>query len=233
VVDLERLIAAAHRHGALAVVGNTFATPIHQRPLALGADLVVESATTFLSGRADALGGVVSGRAELVRAIFHFREITGAALHPEAADLILRWPKTLHLRVRQPNENALAIARFLAGHPAVAAVHDPGLASHPGHAVARRPMRGFGGVLAFTLTGGRPAVRRFLHALRLAHLAANLGAVATGTGPPRTTSHVELGEAERAALGIPEALVRSSVGVEDLPDRLPDLAAALAAAMDA
>ncbi len=229
IVDLARLCAAAHRVGALAVVDNTFATPINQNPLALGADLVLHSATKFLGGHADALGGVVCGGHELVERIYHFREINGATLDPMAAYLLLRGMKTLHLRVRQQNESALRIARFLQAQPQVAAVFYPGLESHEHHDIAARQMRGYGGVLSFMLKGGYDAVRAFLPRLRYAHLAANLGPVETVAGPPATTSHVECTPEERAALGIPEGLVRYSVGIEDTEDLLADLQEALAA----
>ncbi len=230
VLDLPRLIGAAHRAGAIAVVDNTFATPINQNPIALAADLVVHSATKFLGGHADALGGLLCGRGDLVDAVFHFREISGATLHPEAAYLILRGMKTLSLRVRHQNESALRIARFLAAHPAIDQVYYPGLESHPHHDAAARQMRGFGGVMSFSLKGGFEAVRSFLPKLRYAHLAANLGSVETIAGPPRTTSHVELTEEGRRALGIPESLVRYSVGIEDTDDLIADLDAALRAA---
>lgn len=229
VLDLERLIASAHRHGALVVVDNTFATPINQSPLALGADLVIHSATKFLGGHADALGGVACGQKPLIDQLFHFREVNGATLHPEAAYLLLRGMKTLDLRIQRQNASALAIAQFLEQHAAVAQVYYPGLPSHPGHAIARRQMRGFGGVVSFAVKGGFEAVRTMLPRLRYAHLAANLGAVETVAGPPRTTSHVELSSDEREALGIPEALIRYSVGIEDVDDLLADLDGALEA----
>ncbi|MDA8200869.1 MAG: cystathionine gamma-synthase family protein [Thermaerobacter sp.] len=230
VLDLERLIASAHRHGALVVVDNTFATPINQSPLALGADLVIHSATKFLGGHADALGGVACGSKPLIDQLFHFREVNGATLHPEAAYLLLRGMKTLDLRIQRQNASALAIAQFLEQHAAVAHVYYPGLASHPGHAIAMRQMRGFGGVVSFAIHGGFEAVRTMLPRLRYAHLAANLGAVETVAGPPRTTSHVELSSDEREALGIPEALIRYSVGIEDVNDLVADLDGALGAA---
>jgi cystathionine gamma-synthase len=230
VVDLARLAAAGHAAGAIVVVDNTFATPINQNPLQLGADLVIHSATKFLGGHADALGGVVCGRKELVQQIYHFREINGASLDPMAAYLLLRGMKTLHLRVRQQNESALHIARFLEGHPAVARVFYPGLESHPGHEIAKRQMRGFGGVLSFMLKDNTfDAVRRFLPRLRYAHPAANLGAVETVVGPPATTSHVECTPEERAAMGIPESLIRYSTGIEDCNDLIADLDQALRA----
>ena len=227
VVDIRRLAARAESAGAIVVVDNTFATPINQRPLELGADLVVHSATKFLGGHADALGGVVCGRRELVRRIFHFREVNGATLHPEAAYLLLRGMKTLDLRVSRQNDSALTIARYLETHPLVARVHYPGLPGHPGHDIAGRQMCGFGGMLSFELTGGLDAVRSFLPRLRYAHRAANLGAVETVVAPPATSSHVELTAEERAALGIPEGLVRYSVGIEDQGDLIADLEQAL------
>ncbi|MGA7229275.1 MAG: cystathionine gamma-synthase family protein [Acidimicrobiia bacterium] len=228
VLDLERLIEAGHREGAPVVVDNTFATPINQNPLALGADLVVHSATKFLGGHADALGGVVVGSSDLVAKIFHYREINGATLHPMAAYLLLRGMKTLHLRIARQNESAQAIAEYLEGHPKVAKVNYPGLPSHPQHDVARRQMRGFGGMLSFSLGEDLEEVRKFLPRLRLAHAAANLGSVETIIGPPATTSHVEVPREERAALGIPEGLIRYSTGIEEVTDLLDDLDQALA-----
>ena len=223
VMDIARLAAAAHDVGAIVVTDNTFATPINQNPLALGSDLVLHSATKFLGGHADVLGGVICGDADLVAQVFHYREITGATLDPMAAYLLIRSMKTLALRIRQQNESALRIARWLAEQPAVALVNYPGLESHVHHDVAVRQMRGFGGVLSFELTRGFEAVKRVLPKLRLAHRAANLGAVETVAGPPATTSHVECTPAERAAMGIPEGLIRYSVGIEDTDDLIADL----------
>jgi cystathionine gamma-synthase len=227
VMDIARLAAAGHRAGAVVVADNTFATPINQNPLALGADLVVHSATKFLGGHADALGGVVCGARTLVERIYHYREITGATLDPMAAYLLLRGMKTLHLRIRQQNASALRIAQWLQQQPAVASVFYPGLESHRHHDIARRQMAGFGGVLSFTLHGGFDAVKRVLPRLRYAHRAANLGAVETVAGPPATTSHVECSAAEREAMGIPEGLIRYSVGIEDAEDLIADLGRAL------
>lgn len=227
VVDLERLSEAAHRQGAVVVVDNTLATPINQQPLKLGADLVIHSATKFLGGHADALGGVVCGAADVIAQIYHFREITGACLDPMAAYLLLRGMKTLHLRIGRQNDSALKIARFLESHPQVVKVFYPGLESHEHHDVARRQMRGFGGVLSFAIQGGFASVKSFLPRLHYANLAANLGAVETVAGPPSTTSHVESTKEERAAAGIPEALIRYSVGIEDAEDLIADLRQAL------
>lgn len=227
ILDLHRLLKAGRDAGAVTVVDNTFATPINQNPLNVGADLVIHSATKFLGGHADALGGVACGTTNLTDQIYHYREITGAALDPMAAYLLLRGMKTLHLRIERQNSSALVIARFLKGHPHVSAVHYPGLESHPEHAIARKQMRGFGGILSFELSGGVKAMRRMLPRLRYAHLAANLGSVETVAGPPSTTSHVELSAEERAAAGIPEGLVRYSVGIENSEDLIADLEQAL------
>lgn len=228
VVDIGRAARAAHAAGAIVVTDNTFATPINQKPLELGSDLVIHSASKFLGGHADALGGLVCGSAELVHQIYHFREITGAALDPFAAYLLLRGMKTLELRVERQNSNAMAVAGSLERQPAIERVFYPGLASHPQHEIAKRQMSGFGGVLSFSIRGGFPAVKSFLPRLKLAHRAANLGSVETVAGPPATTSHVEVSAEDRAAMGIPEALVRYSCGIENARDLMADLEQALA-----
>ena len=228
ILDLERLITAAKKSDAIVIVDNTFATPINQNPLQLGADLVLHSATKFLGGHADALGGVICGNRDLVKTIYHFREINGATLHPMSAYLLLRGMKTLHLRVARQNESALDIARFLSEHPAVGRVYYPGLETHDNYDIACRQMRGFGGMLSFELTENTlDAAKRFLPRLRFAHAAANLGAVETIVGMPATTSHVECTAQERAALGIPEGLIRYSTGIEDSRDLIADLKQAL------
>ena len=153
VIDLRRLITTAHRYNVIVIVDNTFATPINQQPLNLGADLVIHSATKFLGGHADALGGIVCGSAAHVSRIYHFREITGACLDPMAAYLLLRGMKTLHLRIRQQNQSALEIARFLHAHPQIERVFYPGLESHENHSIACSQMNGFGGVLSFAPKG--------------------------------------------------------------------------------
>lgn len=227
VMDIARLADAGHKVGAIVVTDNTFATPINQNPLSLGADLVVHSATKFLGGHADAMGGAACGDLKLVEQIYHFREITGASLDPMAAYLLIRGMKTLSLRIRRQNESALFIARWLQAQPAVEAVFYPGLETHAHHSVARRQMRGFGGVISFMLRGGFDAVKHVLPRLKFAHRAANLGAVETIAGPPATTSHVECTVQEREAMGIPEGLIRYSVGIEDAQDLVLDLSQAL------
>lgn len=227
ILDIQRLSRAAHEVGALVVVDNTFATPINQRPIEKGADLVVHSATKFLGGHADALGGVVTGSKHLLEQIFRFKEITGASLHPESAYLLIRGMKTLSLRIAQQNKSAGQIAKFLERHSKIDEVFYPGLESHENHTIAASQMEGFGGVLSFKLKGGYEAVEEFLPKLRYVHLAANLGSVETVAGPPATTSHVECTPEEREAMGIPEGLIRYSVGIEAVEDLVHDLDAAL------
>jgi cystathionine gamma-synthase len=229
VVDIERLGKAAHAAGALVAVDNTFATPINQNPLQLGADLVLHSATKYLGGHADALGGAACGSQTLIDKLQHFREINGAALSPMDAYSLLRGMKTLALRIERQNQSALTIARWLQAQRCVEQVNYPGLETHPHHAVARRQMRGFGGMLSFSVRGGLEAIRLILPRLRYAHRAANLGCVETVVGPPSVTSHVECSAEERAAAGIPEGLLRYSTGIEDVSDLIADLQHALSA----
>ena len=228
VVDIQRLAKAAHAVGAVVVVDNTFATPINQKPLSLGADLVVYSATKYLNGHSDVMGGLAVGSKALIDRIYHYREITGATLHPQSAYMILRGMKTLELRIRRHNDNGMKMAQFLAQQPMVESVFYPGLETHPNHDIAKRQMTdGFGGMLSFSLKGGFPSVVKVLEALHFAHKAASLGSVGTLVGPPRTTSHVELSEKERADAGIPEGLVRYSAGIENFDDLRADMEQAL------
>jgi len=228
IVDIERLTKAGKVVDALVVVDNTFATPINQNPLQLGADIVLHSASKFLGGHADALGGVACASKELVKKLYHYREINGASLAPMDAYSLLRGMKTLSLRVERQNESAMTIANWLQQHPAVEQVNYPGLESHVHHDVAKRQMRGFGGMLSFSVKGGLDAIKVFLPKLKYAHMAANLGCVETVVGPPLVTSHVECTDDERAAAGIPEGLVRYSTGIEDVNDLIADLEQALA-----
>jgi cystathionine gamma-synthase len=228
VVDIKRLAAAAKKVGAIVVVDNTFATPINQNPLALGADLVIHSATKFLCGHSDAMGGVVAGKKELVQKIYQYREINGASLQADPAYMIARGMKTLELRIERQNASALKIANYLKAHSKVSDVFYPGLITHPGHLIAKQQMSGFGGIMSFALDGGYEHVKKLLTTLKLVHLAASLGSVSTLAGPPRTTSHVELTEDQRKLLGIPESLIRYSVGIENVDDLLQDLDTALA-----
>lgn len=228
ITDIERIAKAGKAVGAIVVVDNTFATPINQNPLALGADIVLHSATKFLGGHADSLGGVACGSKELVGQIFHYREINGATLAPWDAYLLLRGLKTLKLRILQQAKSAMEIARYLQKQELVEAVYYPGLETHAHHDIAKKQMRGFGGMLSFALKGGMESVSSLLPQLKFAHCAANLGAVETTFGPARTTSHVECTIEERKAMGIPDGLVRMSVGIEDVEDLLADLEQAFA-----
>jgi len=228
ITDIKSLSAAAKKVGALVVVDNTFATPINQNPLELGADIVLHSASKYLGGHADALGGVICGNKDLVKQVYHYREINGATLAPMDAYSLLRGMKTLKLRVERQNESAMMIAKFLENHPSVEQVNYPGLPSHPGHKVAKEQMKGgFGGMLSFSVKGGLNSIKTFLPKLKYAHMAANLGCVETVVGPPVTTSHVECTAEERKAAGIPEGLVRYSTGIEDVEDLIADLEQAL------
>lgn len=226
VLDLRRLSAAGKSAGAIVITDNTVATPVNQNPLALGSDLVVHSASKFLCGHGDALGGILCGRRDLVHTVFQYREINGAVLDPFAAYLITRGLKTLALRVERHNSNAMAVATFLESHPAVERVFYPGLKSHAMHAVAASQMRGFGGMMSFSLRENR-SVDGVLQRLHLAHRAASLGHVETFAGIPATTSHVECTPEQRAAMGIPERLIRYSVGIENIEDIVADLIQAL------
>ena len=224
ITDIERLSMAAKKVGALVVVDNTFATPINQAPLELGADIVLHSASKYLGGHADALGGVICGNKDLVKKVHHYREINGASLAPMDAYSLLRGMKTLKLRVQRQNESAMMIAKYLQSHPAVEQVNYPGLESHPDHDIAKKQMiGGYGGMLSFSVKGGLEAIKKFLPKLEYAHMAANLGCVETVVGPPFTTSHVECSAEERMAAGIPEGLVRYSTGIEDVEDLIADL----------
>lgn len=228
ILDLDRLTDAAQKAGAMVVVDNTFATPINQNPVEFGVDLVIHSATKYLCGHGDLLGGIVCGRNEIIREIYRFRELTGPSMEARSAHLLLRSLKTLGLRVERQNSNAGALARYLDKHPKVERVHYPGLESHEGHNIASKQMKGYGGVLSFELRGGMKATERFLPLLQYAYLAPNLGQVETIAGPAALTSHVELSDKDRIASGVPDHLIRYAVGIEDPQDLEADLAQALA-----
>ncbi len=221
---------ARHKGEACLVVDSTFATPYHQRPLELGADLVVHSATKALSGHGDAIGGVLSGSAELVAEARAFGvRSCGAAMSPMTAMLIARGARTLGLRMARASTTAQILAERLEAHPAVARVHYPGLASHPDHAVAARQMRrGFGSLVAFELAGGQEAGARCYDRLSLIARAVSLGDTRSLMTHPASTTHASLTAEERAAASIGEGLMRLSVGIEDLDDLWRDLASALA-----
>ncbi|MGJ4803766.1 cystathionine gamma-synthase [Luteimonas sp. SDU82] len=229
IVDIAAIAAIARRHGALVVVDNTFASPILQRPLEHGADLVMHSATKYLNGHSDMVGGmvVVGDDADLAERMAFLQNSAGAVQGPFDSFLALRGLKTLHLRMKAHCENAQAIAEFLQAHDAVQDVIYPGLASHPQHALARRQMDGFGGMVSFRVKGGLEAAKRFCERTRLFTLAESLGGVESLVNHPAVMTHASVPVETRARLGIGDDLVRLSVGVENILDLRADVAAAL------
>jgi cystathionine beta-lyase/cystathionine gamma-synthase len=229
VVDLRRAAELAHASGARLTVDNTFASPVGQHPLELGADLVIYSATKSIGGHADLLAGAVLGPARALEAIWKVRKVFGAVPDPSLAWRIERSLKTLPLRVEASNANALELASRLAKHPGVARVFYPGLRGHAGHDMAvRQMMLGFGPVVAIEVHGGGPGSESVVNALQLFRHAPSLGGVDSLASLPAHTSHVQLGPEGRARAGIPEGLVRLSVGIEDVDDLWADLDQALA-----
>jgi cystathionine beta-lyase/cystathionine gamma-synthase len=230
IVDVERVVRGAHARGMLVMLDNTFATPVLQRPLAMGVDLVMHSLTKSLSGHSDLIGGALVGpRATIARA-HALLKVLGGCLDPHSAFLALRGLKTVHLRVPRQCQNALALARRLEAHPKVRRVLYPGLESHPGHAIARRQMSGFGGVVAFVLAGGLAAAERFYDGLQLIARAASLGGVESLISLPLHTSHHGYTAEQLAAAGVDPGMVRIALGVEDEGDLIADVEQALAAA---
>jgi Cystathionine beta-lyases/cystathionine gamma-synthases len=228
VVDIAAVAGVARRHGLLVVVDNTFASPMLQRPLELGAHLVVHSATKYLNGHSDMVGGVVvAGDDELAERMAFLQNSVGAVQGPFDSFLALRGLKTLPLRIRAHCANAHALAQWLQSHPAVEKVIYPGLSSHPQHELAARQMQGFGGIVSVVLRGGYGAARRFCERTRLFTLAESLGGVESLVNHPAVMTHASVPPERRARLGISDALVRLSVGVEALEDLRDDLEDAL------
>jgi cystathionine beta-lyase/cystathionine gamma-synthase len=230
VPDLAALAGLGHRYGATVVVDNTFASPYLCRPLALGADLVVESATKYLSGHSDVLAGAVAGSRALVDAVRAFHVDTGATLAPFSAFLVLRGIPTLAIRMERHAATAASLAALLEGTPGVERVWYPASPSHPQHAVAARQLGGGGGMLAVELSGGAAAGRAFIDALRIPERTASLGSIHTIVVHPPSTSHRQLTPAQLADAGIAPGLLRISVGLEDAADLRADVEAALQAA---
>ena len=229
-VDIQAVSDLAHARGALVMVDNTYCTPLLQRPLSLGADLVVHSATKYLGGHGDLLAGAVVGGQELIDRMRYFglKDMTGAVLSPFDAFLVLRGLKTLEVRMERHCRSAMTIAQLLEAHPAVARVHYPGLASAPQHDLARRQMAGgFGGMIAFELDGGFDAGIRFMDALKLVTIAVSLGDAETLVQHPASMTHSPYTPEERAAHGITEGLVRLSIGLESVEDIEADIGEAL------
>lgn len=228
-VDIAALAEIAHRHGALLAIDNCFLTPALQRPLALGADLVIHSATKYLDGQGRAIGGAVVGRDKELEEVFGVVRTCGPCLSPFNAWIFLKGLETLNLRMRAHCTNALALAQWLEAQPAVARVHYSGLESHPQHALATRQQQGYGAVLGFELEGGREAAWSVIDATRVMSITGNLGDVKTTITHPATTTHGRLSDEQKAAAGISEGLIRVAVGLEDLDDLKADLARGLQA----
>ncbi len=227
-VDLQKAAGFARQHGLVSMVDNTFATPLLQKPLGLGFDVVLHSATKYLAGHSDVIAGAAVGSRERIKEVRQAVIYLGGSMDPEAGFLLDRGIKSLGVRVPRHCENAMQVARFLENHPKVARVHYPGLKSHPDHALARRQMRGFGGMMAFDLKGGLGAARRFCDRVRLFLLAASLGGVESLVILPAYTSHYNMSPAELKAAGVTPGTVRVSVGLEDVDDLIADLRQALA-----
>ncbi len=227
-VDLHKAIELARRYKLVSLIDNTFATPILQKPLAIGFHLVLHSATKYLGGHSDLIAGAAIGSREWVARVRQMVIDMGGSMDPDAAYLLIRGLKTLEVRVQRQCSTAMAVARFLARHPKVVRVHYPGLPSHPDHKLATRQMRGFGAMLAFDLRGGLPAARRFCDRVRVFLLAASLGGVESLVVLPIYTSHYRMSRQELAAAGVEPGTVRVSVGLEDPKDLIEDLKQALA-----
>ncbi|MDQ3697907.1 MAG: PLP-dependent aspartate aminotransferase family protein [Gemmatimonadota bacterium] len=226
VLDLQPLRRLTRQHGLALVVDSTFASPINFRPLAHGADVVIHSATKYLNGHNDVLAGVVLGTASLVEEVRQKMMVWGQAPDPFACWLLERGLKTLAVRVRQHNENALAVARWCAGRSEIRRVHYPGLPDHPDHELARATLEGFGGMMAIELADGATA-DRFERRIKLVAAAPSLGGVDSLASQPRHTSHAHLTPGERASAGIPDGFVRLSIGIEDVRDLIADIEQAL------
>jgi cystathionine beta-lyase/cystathionine gamma-synthase len=229
VTDIAAVADIAHRHHLLLVVDNTFASPYFQQPLKLGADIVVHSTTKYINGHSDVIGGaLVTGNEELYQAIKFYQNAAGAVPAPFDAWLTLRGIKTLAVRMRQHEENALAVARFLSEHPRVEKVYYPGLPAHPGHELARRQMSGFGGMVSFQFKGSYDDVDTVVRRFKVFTLAESLGGVESLVCHPASMTHGSIPREIREARGLTDTLLRLSIGIEDSEDLLADLEQALA-----
>jgi methionine-gamma-lyase len=229
VTDIRAASDIAHRHGALVVVDNTFASPYLQKPLDLGADIVFHSVTKFINGHADVVGGIIVAKSPEVGKLLRTMMVTlGVNMDPHQAYLVNRGVKTLSLRVERAQENAMAIARWLEAHPKVEWIRYVGLPSHPQHDLVKRQMSGFGSMISFELKGGYEAGRNLMDNVRLATLAVSLGGVETLIEHPASMTHAGMTQADRLEGGITDGLVRYSVGIEDVADLIADLEQAIA-----
>ncbi|MBS1138126.1 MAG: metZ, partial [Proteobacteria bacterium] len=228
VVDIASVADVAHRGGALLAVDNCFCTPVLQRPLELGADIIIHSATKYLDGQGRVLGGAVLGNREITEEVFKFLRTAGPTLSPFNAWVILKGLETLKIRMEAQSANALALARWLESQPQVARVHYPGLASHPQHALAMRQQRSGGAIVSFEVRGGREEAWRVVDSTRMISITANLGDTKTTITHPASTTHGRISPEARAASGITEGLLRVAVGLEAVEDVETDLARGLA-----
>jgi methionine-gamma-lyase len=226
-VDIHKAVAFAKKHKLVSIIDNTFATPVLQNPIALGYDIVVHSATKALAGHSDIIAGVSVGNAHWMERVRQMIIYLGGSMDPGAAYLLIRGIKTLGVRVERQCQNAMAVAKFLERHPKVARVHYPGLKSHADHALAKKQMRGFGGMLAFDMKGGLPAARRFCDRVRLFLMAASLGGVESLVILPLYSSHYNMSAEELRRAGVSPGTVRVSMGLEDKADLIEDLKQAL------
>jgi cystathionine gamma-lyase len=222
--DIQDLSEMAHERGALAAVDNTFASPYFQNPLALGADIVVHSTTKYMGGHSDVIGGaVITSNPDFYEGIKFYQNAAGAVPGPFDAWIVLRGLKTLAIRMRQHEENALAVAEFLQGHPRVETVNYPGLLSHPQHELAKRQMSGFSGMVSFTLKGGTEAAYAAMQKTEVFSFAESLGGVESLITHPVTMTHAAIPREQREARGVTDGLMRLSVGIEDKEDLIADL----------
>lgn len=223
VVDMEEATRLGHEAGALVVVDNTFATPVLQQPLQKGVDLVVHSLTKYLGGHGDTTGGIVAGKDTVIGEVRSRLIDLGGIMDPMAAFLMLRGVKTLQVRVERSAENAMAIASYLQEHPCIRAVNYPGLVSSPYHGVAEKQMSAFGGMLSFEVDGDLKAAHEVVDSFRLIRIIPSLGSVETTLLLPAVSSHYKFSKTEREAMGVPDGLIRLSVGIEEIDDILADL----------
>ncbi|QOR75332.1 MAG: O-succinylhomoserine sulfhydrylase [Thermoflavifilum sp.] len=227
IIDIKQVAEIAHAHGLLLNVDNCFATPALQQPIALGADLVVHSATKWIDGQGRVLGGIVLGKKALIHEVYLLCRTMGPSLSPFNAWMLSRSLETLHLRMQQHSANAWELARRLQSHPSVREVRYPFLESHPQYAIARKQMTAGGGIVCFELKGGLAQGKRFLDALQMLSLTANLGDTRSIASHPASTTHAKLTEEERLAVGITPGLIRISVGLEHVDDIYADIEQAL------
>jgi len=228
-IDIELVSKICHSKGTKVCIDGTLASPVNQKALALGADIVLQSATKFLGGHNDVIAGCISGSEELVSKVRYLHHIFGGVLNPNAAYHIIRGIKTLHLRVQHQNSLALRMAEILEAHPKIIRVHYPGLPSHPEHHIAKRQMSGFGGVVSFEVAGDLMATRKFIDALKIPYIAPSFGGCESFVDPPAIMSYWDLSPGERAKFGIKDNLIRFSFGVEDFEDVKSDILRALEA----